>query len=105
RRGAGPRVGPGVLHVHCYPERHPRGEPGMPPVVRVAQYMCAADECSRTWLIPPMVLVLHVGGVWKTVEAVALPGEAPSAAPPVPERTQCRWRSRLAAAARVLVVL
>lgn len=36
---------------------------------------------------------------------MALPGEVPSAAPPVPERPQYRWRSRLAAAARVLVVL
>jgi hypothetical protein len=100
-----PRCGHDVLHVHCYPERHPRGEPGMPPVVRVAQYICAADECSATWRILPMFLARHLWRAWKTVERVTLPGEVPSAAPPVPERTQDRWRARLAAAARVLVVL
>jgi hypothetical protein len=96
-----PRCGHAVLHVHSYPERHPRGEPGMPPVVRVAQYLCAADECRATWRILPMFLARHLWRVWKTVERVALP----RAAPPVPERTRCRWSARLAAAARVLVVL
>jgi hypothetical protein len=102
-----PRCGHDVLHVHCYPERHPRGESGMPPVVRVVQYICTAAECSATWRILPMFLARHLWRVWKTVERVALPGEAParSAAPPVPERTRCRWSARLAAAARVLVVL
>jgi hypothetical protein len=102
-----PRCGHDVLHVHCYPERHPRGEPGMPLVVQVAQYMCAAAECGATWRVLPMFLARHLWRAWKTVERVALPGAvfSPSAAPPVPERTRCRWRSRLAATARVLVVL
>lgn len=77
----------------------------MPSVVRVAQYMCAADECSATWRILPMFLARHLWRAWKTVERVVQPGEGSSAAPPIPERTQCRWRSRLAATARVLVVL
>lgn len=100
-----PRCGHDVLHLHSYPERHPRGELGMPPVVRVAQYICAAVECSATWRILPKFLARHLWRVWKTVERVALPGEVPRAAPPVPERTQYRWRARLAATARVLVVL
>jgi hypothetical protein len=100
-----PRCGHDVLHVHSYPERHPRGEPGMPLVVRVVQYICAAKECSATWRILPMLLARHLWRAWKTVERVVLPGEALSAAPPVPERTRCRWSARLAAAARVLVVL
>jgi hypothetical protein len=100
-----PRCGHDVLHVHSYPERHPRGEPGMPPVVRVVQYICAAEECSATWRILPMFLARHLWRVWKTVERVVLPEEVTSAAPPVPERTRCRWSARLAAAARVLVVL
>jgi hypothetical protein len=58
--GRCPRCGHDVLHVHCYPERHPRGEPGTPPVVRVAQYMCGADECSATWRILPMFLARHL---------------------------------------------
>lgn len=102
-----PRCGNDVLHVHCYPERHPKGESDMPPVVRVVQYICAAAECSATWRILPMFLARHLWRVWKTVERVALPGEAParSEAPPIPERTEARWRARLAATARVLVVL
>jgi len=77
----------------------------MPLVVRVIQYICAAEECSATWRILPMFLARHLWRAWKTVERVVLPGEVPSAAPPVPERTRCRWSARLAAAARVLVVL
>lgn len=100
-----PRCGHGVLHVHCYPERHPRGEPGMPPVVRIIQYICAASDCNATWRILPMFLARHLWRAWKTVERVTK-GDSPApTAPPIPERTQCRWRSRIAAAARVLVVL
>lgn len=79
----------------------------MPLVVQVAQYMCAAAECGATWRVLPMFLARHLWRAWKTVERVALPGTvlSPATAPPVPARTRCRWRSRLAAAARVLVVL
>ena len=79
----------------------------MPSVVRVAQYQCAEAMCGATWRILPMFLARHLWRVWKTVERVALSGEAPATttAPTIPERTLCRWRSRLAAAARVLVVL
>jgi hypothetical protein len=107
RPGRCPRCGHDVLHVHCYPERHPRGESGMPLVVQVAQYMCAAAACGATWRVLPMFLARHLWRAWKTVERVALPGTvlSPSTAPPIPDRTRCRWRSRLAATARVLVVL
>ncbi len=79
----------------------------MPPAVQVAQYQCAEALCGATWRILPMFLARHLWRVWKTVERVALPGVVPpsSAALPIPERTRSRWRSRLAAAARVLVVL
>lgn len=79
----------------------------MPAVVRVAQYQCAEATCGATWRILPRFLARHLWRVWKTVERVALPDGVPppSAAPPIPERTRSRWRSRLAAAARVLVVL
>lgn len=101
------RCGHDVLHVHCYPERHPRGELGMPAVVRIAQYVCAADECGATWRILPMFLARHLWRAWKTVERVVMPADMPrsAAAPPIPERTEQRWRARLAAAARILVVL
>ena len=42
-----PRCGHDVLHVHCYPEQHPRAEPGISLVAQVAQYMCAAAEVRR----------------------------------------------------------
>lgn len=79
----------------------------MPPVVRVVQYQCAEAACGATWRILPAFLARHLWRAWKTVERVALPGgePPPSAAPPIPERTRSRWRTRLAAAARVLVVL
>ena len=67
-----PRCGHGVLHVHCYPERRPRGEPGMPAVVRIIQYLCAAAECGATWRILPMFLARHLWRVWPTVERVVM---------------------------------
>jgi hypothetical protein len=54
-----PRCDHDVLHVHSYPERHPRGEPGMPLVVQIAQYMCAAAACGATWRILPRFLALQ----------------------------------------------
>ena len=96
-----------MLHVHCYPERRPRGEPGMPAVVRIIQYVCAAAECGATWRILPMFLARHLWRAWKTVERVVMPAgiQRPAAAPSIPPRTERRWRARFAAAARVLVVL
>src|SRR3990172_5407160 len=41
RPTACPRCGHGGLHVHCYPERRPRGDARMPPVIRIAQYVFA----------------------------------------------------------------
>ena len=103
-----PRCGHRILHVHCYPERHPRGELGLPAVVRIIQYACAAATCGATWRMLPMFLARHLWRVWATVERV-LDREPDNAAPlvaaPIPVRTERRWRARLAAAARVLVVL
>lgn len=102
-----PRCGHDVLHVHGYPERHPRGEPDMPPVVQIIQYICAEVTCGATWRILPRFLARHLWRVWSTVERVVRPDDAPIPrnAPPIPARTDRRWRSRLATAARVLVVL
>jgi len=102
-----PRCGHEVLHVHCYPERHPRGELGMPAVVRIVQYVCAAAECGATWRILPLFLARHLWRAWKTVERVVMPAGMPrsAAAPPIPPRTVQRWRTRFAASARMLVVL
>ena len=79
----------------------------MPAVVRIIQYACAAPECGATWRILPMFLARHLWRAWKTVERVVLPAGMPrsAAAPPIPPRTEQRWRARFAASARMLVVL
>ena len=101
-----PRCGHRILHVHCYPERHPRGELGLPAVVRIVQYVCAAATCGATWRMLPMFLARHLWRVWSTVERVLAPDDMPApVAAPIPVRTERRWRARIAAAARVLVVL
>jgi hypothetical protein len=107
RPGRCARCAHDVLHVHCYPERHPRGELGLPAVVRIIQYVCAAAECRATWRILPMFLARHLWRAWKTVERVVMPAGMPrsAAAPPIPPRTEQRWRTRLASSARMLVVL
>jgi hypothetical protein len=107
------RCGHRGLHVHCYRERQPRGDERMPAVVRIVQYICAGSGCGATWRILPMFLARHLWRAWATVERVSKPGEpavtsgdAPTMpTAPVPERTERRWRARLAASARVLVVL
>jgi hypothetical protein len=103
-----PRCHGEVLHVHCYPERHPRGEMGMPPVIRIVQYVCAHDGCRATWRILPLFLARHLWRVWRTVERAVAPQQdmpTPAQHLPIPERTRSRWRDRLRASARVLVAL
>jgi hypothetical protein len=105
-----PRCAHGRLHVHCYRERHPRGEASLSPVIRIVQYICASSDCGATWRILPRFLARHLWRAWTTVERVAELDEragAAAAAPaiPIPPRTRRRWRARLAATARVLVVL
>jgi hypothetical protein len=105
-----PRCGYRGLHVHCYPERRPRGDAGLPPVIRIVQYICASSDCGATWRILPRFLSRHLWRAWATVERVVKLDECavePAATPavPIPERTLRRWRARLAASARVLVVL
>ena len=82
----------------------------MPPVVRIVQYICASSDCGATWRILPRFLARHLWRVWVTVERVVEFGErageaAATAAVLIPARTRRRWRARLAASARMLVVL
>jgi hypothetical protein len=99
-----PHCGGVHLHMHDRIERRPRGEPGLPVVV-VARYICAA--CEATWRILPGFLARHLWRVWPTVERVVLPEDTlkPAGAPEIPERTERRWRARLASAALVVVTL
>ena len=79
----------------------------MPAVVRIVQYVCASAECGATWRILPRFLARHLWRASKTVERVVMPAGIPrsGAAPPIPARTEQRWRARFASAARILVVL
>jgi hypothetical protein len=105
------KCGWSVLHVHDYPERRPRGELGLPPVIRIMRYICASPSCGATWRILPAFLPRHLWHVWPTVERVTLPAPpAPPPAPPpgakrIPARTVGRWQGRLASSARQLVLL
>jgi hypothetical protein len=94
-----------AVHVHTRPERHPRGEPSLPPAVTILQFRCS--ECGATWRILPLFLARHLWHSWKAVERAVAPSPelASSSAPPIPARTRERWRSRLASAARTLVVI
>lgn len=102
-----PTCGFATLHVHCRPERHPKREPSLPPVVAVLQFRCADAECGATWRILPLFLARHLWHAWKTVERVVRPSTSlpKVAAPRVPAQTARRWRARLDSAARVLCVL
>ena len=78
RPGRCPRCGHHVLHVHSYPERRPRGEPGMPPALLLVQFRCAAPGCGATWRILPKFLARQLWRAWPTVERVVKPdGMAP----------------------------
>lgn len=95
-----------VLHVHDYPERLPRGELGLPPVIRIVRFICADPACRATWRILPAILARHLWRIWPTVERTTHPAEPPVIDPmPIPERTAQRWRERVASAAKQLVLL
>ena len=106
----------GRLHIHSYPERRLLADGGGAPVVRIVQYICADSQCGATWRVVPLFLARHLWRTWRTVERVVRPVETPELAeatdsgrardgPPVPGRTQRRWRGRFSSAARLLVVL
>jgi hypothetical protein len=101
------RCGGQALHVHDYPRRKPCGEPGAPAEIVVVRHICAEPSCRATWRMLPAFLARHLWRVWPTVERTV--GEAPPAPPlataPIPERTERRWRARLASSAKQLVVL
>jgi hypothetical protein len=96
-----------AVHVHTRPERHPRGEPSLPPAVPVLQFRCA--DCGATWRILPLFLARHLWHAWKAVERAVTTsptsGLASSSAPPIRARTRQRWWSRLVSSALTLVVL
>lgn len=100
------RCGGRVLHVHDRPERTPRGEPSLPPLIPIVRYICAAASCRATWRILPAFLARHLWRVWLTVERTMATRAPPPPAPAaIPRRTERRWRERFASLAAQLVVL
>jgi len=100
-----PNCGERTLHVHDYRERSLRAEPGEP-VARVVRHECVG--CEGIWQILPAFIARHLWRTWRVVEH-ALTGTEPPPAPveprrwpPVPERTQRRWRARWRRPARLL---
>jgi hypothetical protein len=86
-----------TLHVHDYRERVLRAEPGRP-VASIVRHECVG--CEAIWQILPAFIARHLWRTWRVVEhAVAGATRAPAENearrwPPVPERTQRRWRGR-----------
>lgn len=109
RPDACPRCAHAVLHVHSYVERKPRGEIGLPAVIRIVRYLCAREDCGAIWRVLPLFLARHLWWTWKVIERAVLSkaedGHGAAGASPVPEQTRRRWRARLASSAGVLVAL
>lgn len=89
------------MHVHDYPTREPDkfGKP-----VRIVRYWCANPSCGATWRILPAFLPRHLHRPWLRIER-AVDKDKPVAALDIPATTVRRWRSRMACAAKQLVVL
>jgi hypothetical protein len=105
------RCGHDKLHVHDRVERHPRGDPSLPLAIDVLVFCCASKTCGATWRILPRFLARHLWYAWRAVESLVKPmaeAEAISSEPPpepASERTQGRWRSRLASSGQLLRAL
>lgn len=100
------RCGHGVLHVHDYRSRLTQLVPTKEVVV-VVRYVCAKESCGAHWQVLPAFVARWLWFNWPLVEkaTVAEPrekAEAPTRRPA--ERTQRRWRARLASSARAIVV-
>jgi hypothetical protein len=93
-----------TLHVHDYRERVLRAEPGRP-TVGIVRHECIS--CEAIWQILPLFLARCLWRTWPVVErtmtgAPAQVDGGPRRWPPVPERTQRRWRARWLRPARFI---
>lgn len=89
-----------VLHVHDHPKRKPPeyGE------IFIVRHRCAKPTCGATWRILPAFLARHLHRVWRSIER-AVDEDKPMESLAIPATTVRRWRSRMASAAKQLVVL
>jgi DNA-directed RNA polymerase subunit RPC12/RpoP len=95
-----PRCHHPVLHVHDHLDRILAADSEQASI-EIVRYRCAA--CEATWRILPAFVARQLWRSWDTVKANTLSAPAPKTLPPVPERTQRRWRTRWRASAVVLL--
>jgi hypothetical protein len=103
------RCGHDRVHVHDRALRHPQGCPELPSVLEVLVFRCAG--CGASWRILPRFLARHLWYAWRAVESLVKP--APEAdgvqnelrAERASDRTEGRWRSRLASSGHLLRAL
>lgn len=92
-----------TLHVHDYRPRQLRSHPGQPET-QVVRHACVS--CTAIWQVLPALLARCLWRTWAVVERT-LTGATPAGTsgrwPPVPARTQRRWRARWLRPAAVLV--
>jgi hypothetical protein len=93
-----------TLHLHDYRERVLRAQPGRP-VTLIVRHECVS--CEAIWQILPVFLARYLWRSWSVVERVVRGGAGSAEAeerrwPPVPARTQRRWRARWLRPARYL---
>ena len=96
------RCGCQKLHIHGRRERKLLGSAvadGGLGTVTVMVFLCV--RCLATWRVLPAFLARCLWRAWVVVEEV-VEGTRKPGAPEVPERTQRRWRARLAQTARGL---
>jgi hypothetical protein len=91
-----PRCGDKTLHVHDYRERILRAEPGRP-VASIVRHVCVG--CEAVWQTLPRFIARNLWRTWRVVERTLTGSAAPAEGevrrwPPVPQRTQRRWRAR-----------
>lgn len=67
------RCGHDKVHVHDRVQRHPRGDPSLPPAIEVLVYCCASQTCGATWRILPRFLARQLWYTWRAVESLVKP--------------------------------
>ena len=96
-----PKCGWDVLHVHDHLTRKSEKVGKFIPIIR---HRCAKPTCGATWRILPAFLARHLHRSWRTIER-AVDKDKPVQALAIPRTTLRRWRTRMASAAKQLVVL
>lgn len=96
-----PRCERNVLHVHDHPTRKLKELAAPVPIIR---YRCANEKCRATWRLLPAFLARHLHHSWPVIEE-SVEKDKPLAELDIPPTTVRRWRSRIASAAKQLVVL